>query len=387
MEENADLIPKIAKNGISIDGSSIGVVDVNQSDIRLIPDWDTYCNYKSGGEVIDRVLCAIQYKGQRHPACLRSLMKSTIERCNKMGFDVHMFGEVEWFFVNNDGTPHDHAGYCSLPPADKAQHIRHEIADALENSGCRVKRIHHENGPGQNEVELKLMPAMKNADDLVTSMEIIRAAASSNGITADFLPKPFDGEAGSGFHQHFALYDAKTGKNVFGTEWQGGERPKQLITPLGLSFIAGLMAHAEEITSVFARHEQSFKRLEPGHEAPAVVCWGTSNRTALIRIPDPSESQDTRIEYRGGDASGATHLMCAVLLAAGLDGVERNLECAPEVLVNADLLGPEALTKMGLRRIPSTLADTRKVLEGSAWLRQVLGEPVVKYLIEGKRKH
>lgn len=136
-------------------------------------------------------------------------MKDTIGRCTAMGYSVNMFGEIEWYFMNADGTPHDHAGYCSLPPEDRAQRLRHEIGEALELAGCLVKRIHHENGPGQNEVELKLAPAMKNADDLVTSMAIIKAVAGKSNISTSYLPKPHDGQAGSGFHQHFALYDHK----------------------------------------------------------------------------------------------------------------------------------------------------------------------------------
>jgi len=312
-------------------------------------------------------------------------MQDMVARCNDMGYQPHMFGELEWYFLNPDGSPHDHAGYCSVPPEDRALGLRHEIGDALEGAGCLVKRIHHENGPGQNEVELKLAQAMKNADDLVTSTAIIRAVAGRAGIQATFLPKPLKGHAGNGYHQHFALYDNKTGENVFAAPWPDGARPKQLLSPVGLHFVAGLLVHAEEITAVFARHEQSFTRLEPGHEAPALVCWGASNRTALVRIPEPSEPQDTRIEYRGGDASGATYLLCAVLLAAGLDGIARKLECPPETDVNADHLDDAELARRKIRKLPKNLDEARAVLQNSAWLRQTLGDAVVDFLINDRK--
>lgn len=139
---------------------------------------------------------------------------------------------------------------------------------------------------------------------------------------------------------------------------------------------------------MFARHQQSFDRLEPGHEAPGVVCWGSSNRTALIRIPDASDPQDTRIEYRGGDASGSTYILCAVLLAAGLDGLERNLPCPPEVTVNADHLTDAELAALGIKRLPRTRDAAVKILETSAWLKKVLGEPIINYFLQGgKKKH
>ena len=193
--------------------------------------------------------------------------------------------------------------------------VRRVVAQTMIESGCTVKRIHHECGPGQNEVELKLQPAMKNIDDCVTATAIVKAVARKYGLQATFLPKPLQGEAGSGFHQHFALYDLKDHKNVFAGSGAGG------LSEIGHQWVAGLLAHAEEITAVFARHQQSFQRLEPGHEAPAIAAWGAANRTALVRIPDTNDPQDKRIEYRGGDASGSTHLMCAVMLFAGLDGI------------------------------------------------------------------
>lgn len=376
MEENIDLLPKFSRTGVGVDGSSIaGFAEVNKSDVRLFPDMDTFQIYKFGESKVCRVLCKVFWQGKPHPGCTRGLFEAVLAKAKNMGFEVSMFGELEWYFLNVDGTPHDHAGYCSLPPDDKALEIRHELGELLTQAGCLVKRIHHECGHGQNEVELKLAPARKNADDLITSAAIIRMLAAQHNLKATFEPKPIRDDAGSGFHQHFALYDVNTKKNMFA----GAEVGE--ISELGKHFIAGMIAHASEITSVFGRCEETFIRLLPGHEAPCSACWGTSNRTALIRIPDISDSQDTRIEYRGGDASGSTHLMCAIILAAGLDGIEKKMECPKETTDNVDILSAEEIKSRGIVRLPATPAAALQVLKGSEWAHSVLGDHIYKFLV------
>lgn len=386
MDEDVFLIPKFAKNGVNVDGSSIpGCTTVNKSDIRLIPEWDSFASYTGASTddepSVERVLCTLGDFGAPHPGCARSIAKRAVQACRDAGFEPWMFGELEWIFLMPDGTPHDFGGYCSLPPDDKAAAIRRQIAQTMLESGCTVKRIHHECGPGQNEVELKLQPAMKNIDDCVTATSIIKAVARKYGIQATFMPKPRKGEAGNGFHQHFAFYDVQTGKNMFAGSGPGG------LSEIGLQFVAGLLEHAEEITAVFARDPQSFARLEPGHEAPAIVAWGAANRTALVRIPDTNDAQDKRIEYRGGDASGSTHLMCAVLLQAGLDGIKRKLVPPNEATFNADKLTTEELAAKGLRRLPFSLDACNKILQNSTWLKspEVLGEHVVRHLLDPTR--
>jgi glutamine synthetase len=376
MEEALDNLPKFSRFGVGVDGSSIaGFTQVNKSDVRLMPDMDTFAVYNLGQELIARVICDVTFEGKAHPGCARSAFKRVLAQCREMGYEPHMFGELEWYFLNErDRSPHDRAGYCALPPEDKAMAIRHQLGKNLEQAGCLVKRIHHENGPGQNEVELKLAPALKNADDLVTSISIVKMHAALNGLVAEFSPKPLDGEAGSGYHQHNALYDVKTGVNVFGGEEVG------TLSEKGLQYTAGMLTHAPEITALFARHKQSFERLKPGHEAPGVAAWGRANRTALIRIPDITDRQDTRIEYRGGDASGSTYLMCAAILGAGLDGIRNGLKCPAETTVNVDLLDHQQLAARGLSRLPADRESAVRVLSSSTWLRSVFGDHIVDFL-------
>eukprot|EP00727_Mastigamoeba_balamuthi_P006753 m51a1_g2699 hypothetical protein (413) ;mRNA; r:797481-799172 len=376
MEENIDLLPKFSKSGVGVDGSSIpGLAQVNNSDVRLMPDMETFAVYTFGTTRIARVLCNVLFQGKPHPGCIRSAFLNVLHKCNEMGFEASQFGELEWYFLNQDGTPHDEATYCSMPPEDKGLEIRHELGDRLEEAGCRVKRIHHENGPGQNEVELKLTPAKKNSDDLVTAMSLIRMVGHKHNLKTIFLPKPLADLAGNGYHQHNALYDIKTHVNVFGGKTAGE------ISEIGRQFTAGMIEHAPEITAIFARHEGSFERLKPGHEAPGVACWGSNNRTALIRIPDITDVQDTRIEYRGGDASGSTYMLCAAILAAGLDGIERKLECPEQQRVNVDALTDAELAQRGLKRLPSCREQTQKILKESAWLQKTFGSHIMDYLI------
>jgi len=357
---------------------------VNSSDVRLFPDMASFSSHHMPSSdaqkektMIHKVMCDVKHLGKEHNGCPRTLLRRVIEKAAKMGYTAQMFGELEWYNLNKDGTPQDAGHYCCVAPDDKALLFRHELADLLCEAGVKVKRIHHEAGPGQNEVELKLTPPMKNADDLLTTMNILQMLADKHGIVATALPKPLgEHEAGSGFHQHHALYD-KDGKNVFAGDWSKGEK----ISEIGHQFIAGLLTHAREIAAVFGRHEQSWQRLRPGHEAPVLVAWGMSNRTALVRIPEVGEASDTRIEFRAGDFSGSAHVLCAVLLAAGLDGIEKKMKCPPSREENLDLLTKEQCKALNVDSLPSSRDEAREILKTSAWLRESIGEHAIQFFL------
>jgi len=389
MEEDGDSTEKILKEGgFNVDGSSIkGMLSVEKSDLRLVPEEDSFLTIRIDDFVHHRFLAhLVDESGQPHPRDPRGILKKLVDKANSMGFEPYMFSEVEFFIVNQDGTPADNAGYCSLPPKDKSYQFRHELGKICKACGMNVKRIHHENGPGQNEIELNLTPCMKNADDTILCMWILEMLAAKQNQKIIFSPKPFEKEAGNGLHHHILLRDKKTGENAFMNPKLKGvkEVPSdnmERISETCKHGIAGLLRYADEITAVFAASKESFVRLLPGYEAPSATAWDFSNRTALVRVPKTS-NDDVRFEYRGGDLSGSVHLFGSVLLAAVLKGIEEKLELAPNANFNVEDCSPEELDLHGIRSVPKTLEKCTEVLRSSAFLKEALGPEMVQVLIQ-----
>jgi glutamine synthetase len=247
-----------------------------------------------------------------------------------------------------------------------------------------VKRIHHECGAGQNEIELNLTKCMKNADDTVLCMFILRMLASQHHQKVLFSPKPFTDQAGNGLHHHILLRDKSTGQNVFlnpNVKDDDTENNENRLSDVCKHGIAGLLKYADEITAVFASSKESFVRLQPGFEAPSYTAWDFANRTALVRVPQTSKDA-TRFEYRGGDLSGSVHLFGSVLLAAILKGIEDELPLQPNSNFNVEKLSTEELEKLGIRSVPKTLEHCLEVLRTSGFLREVLGPEMVEVLIQ-----
>jgi glutamine synthetase len=247
-----------------------------------------------------------------------------------------------------------------------------------------VKRIHHECGAGQNEIELNLTKCMKNADDTVLCMFILRMLASQHHQKVLFSPKPFTDQAGNGLHHHILLRDKSTGENVFlnpNLKDDDTENNENRLSDVCKHGIAGLLKYADEITAVFASSKESFVRLQPGFEAPSYTAWDFANRTALVRVPQTSKDA-TRFEYRGGDLSGSVHLFGSVLLAAILKGIEDELPLQPNSNFNVEKLSTEELEKLGIRSVPKTLEHCLEVLRTSEFLREALGPEMVEVLIQ-----
>lgn len=387
MQEDGLNTEKFLQNGFSIDGSSVGMASVEKSDLVIVPDAESYKTISLDDDRFQHhcfLAHVVDEQGQPHPLDPRGILKKTVDKAHLMGYEPYFFSEVEFYIVHEeDGTPVDQAGYCSLPPQDRSYEFRQELGKICKSLGMQVKRIHHEVGPGQNEIELNLTPAMKNADDTLLCMWILEMLASFRHQQVIFSPKPFPNEAGSGLHQHILLRDHQTGENIFlNPELKGGNSSgEDLLSEQCQHAIAGLLRYADEITAVMAASEETFARLKPGFEAPIFKTWGFANRTTLVRVPKTSVAL-TRFEYRGGDLSGSVHLFSAVLLAALLKGIEDKLEIPLNADFNVEKLSPEELASHGISPVPLSFESAIQVLKQSEFLRESLGPEMVQFLIQ-----
>jgi glutamine synthetase len=324
----------------------------------------------------------VDHNGNPHPLDPRNILKQQVEKAHDMGYEPYMFSEIEFYIVDEaSGQPIDQASYCSLPPEDKSYEFRQELGRTCKALGMEVKRIHHECGPGQNEIELDLTPCVKNADDTVLCMWILEMMAHQRQQKVVFSPKPFVDEAGNGMHHHILLRRLQTGENAFAPT-QDDDR----LSKTCRHGIAGLVKYADEITAVMAASPETFVRLQPGFEAPNLKTWGFSNRTALVRVPATGSVESTRFEYRGGDLSGSVHLFGAVLLAAVLKGIEEQLEPPESVEYNTEHLSKDELQEKGIDAVPLSFHHCLQVLEASDFIREAFGEEMVNHLIQ-RDKH
>lgn len=388
MEEVGERTENFLKSGVSVDGSSIkGMAKVEKSDLRIMPEEETFATIKIGDFVHHRFMCHSESEdGKPHPRDPRGIFKKLIEKSRSMGYEPYMFSEIEFHVVDEKTGALDRAGYCSLPPDDKSYDFRHELGKICKELGMKVRRIHHENGDGQNEIELDFAPCMKNADDSMLCMWIMKLLAAKRGQKIIFSPKPYRDAAGNGLHHHILLKDIKTGENVFYNPNFKGDigNPAdnmQRLSEVCKYSIAGLLKYADDITAVFAASPETFIRLQPGFEAPINKAWDFSNRTALVRVPK-SDLNMTRFEYRGGDLSGSVHMYGAVLLAAVLKGIEDKLPLPPNADFNVEHMSPEELAKHNIHPVPLTFAKCIEVLKKSEFLKEYIGPEMVEFLIE-----
>ena len=385
MVEDGKNTEKFLREGFNIDGSSIGVANVEKSDLKVMPEKEKYQTIRLPGSSVEfhRFLShLVDGDGNPHPLDPRNILERQVRKAHAMGFEPYMFSEVEFYIVDQaTGEPIDEATYCSLPPDDKAYHFRQELGQTCKALGMEVKRIHHECGPGQNEIELNLTQSMKNADDTVLCLWILKMMANQRKQRIIFSPKPFPNEAGNGLHHHILLRNLQSGDNAFAPT-----KDKDRLSDACHHAIAGLIQYADEITAVMAASPETFVRLQPGFEAPNKKTWGFSNRTALVRVPATASVDSTRCEYRGGDLSGSVHLFGAVLLAAVLKGIEDQLVPPDSVEDNTDHLSKHELQQKGIDHVPLSFHECLEVLEASDFLREAIGEEMVLHLIERDRQ-
>jgi len=378
----ADELQSAFKNGVSFDAHVIrGFRDITQSDLFLFPDPSTLAvlPWRPGPGRVIRFFCDVKTPdGTVFEHDTRVILKKVTERAQKMGYVCKIGAECEFYFfkTGENGEPTnstlDNGTYMDIAPLDKGEDIRREICLTLEEMGMKPETSHHEQGPGQNEIDFKFNDAVASADDLQTFKTVVKAIASRNGLFASFMPKPLLGAPGNGMHINLSLFQG--GKNIFKNPSEGHSQAAE-------SFIAGILDKTPEITLFLNPLANSYERLGK-FEAPKYVSWSHQNRSQLIRIP-AARGEKVRMELRSPDPSLNPYLGFALIISAGLDGIESNLPLPPpldEDLYTAD----ESITE-NLARLPASLEKAIALAEKSALAKSVLGEPLLSRFIEMKK--
>jgi len=376
------------EGGMGFDGSSItGFNAIEESDMIAMPDPSTFAvlPWRPEEQGVARMFCDIQtpertpYEGDP-----RQVLRRAIARMEGMGFDTFNVGpELEYFlFKDSSGTEVlDQGGYFDLTTLDAGSDVRRETVLALEQLGIHVEYSHHEVGPSQHEVDMRYAPALKMADDCMTYRITVKEYAMKYGWHATFMPKPLFGENGSGMHTHLSLF--KDGRNAF-----YDENDPYFLSDIGKAFIAGQLRHAREMSAIFAQWVNSYKRLVPGYEAPVYVAWSRRNRSALVRVPlyHPGKEMATRMELRCPDPACNPYLTFAVLLQAGLEGIEQGYELPEPMEQNLYHLSPEDRQRMGIEQLPESLGEAVELAAASELVLRTLGEHTFNRFVEIKRR-
>ena len=377
------------EENIGFDGSAIeGLTRVFESDMLLAPDPSTFqmLPWRDGAGGVARMFCdVLTPDGEPARTDPRSVLERQLARVAEAGFTCYIHPEIEFYLVNRDAegriTPTDHAGYFDHVPGGTAHEFRRRAILMLEQMGISVEFSHHEGGPGQNEIDLRFADALSMADNIMTFRAVVEEVALQEGCLATFMPKPFADRFGSGMHTHFSLFEGD--RNAFydpAGEYQ--------LSATGRSFIAGLLHHAAEICAVTNQHVNSYKRMWGGDEAPSYVCWGHNNRSALVRVPmhKPGKGQSVRVEYRGIDSSANPYLAYAVILAAGLKGIEEGYELPSETEDDVWALTEGERRAMGIGALPTSLKRAVAAMSDSDLVADTLGEDAFEYFMRNKRR-
>jgi glutamine synthetase len=376
--------------GLGFDGSAIeGLSRSYEADMLAQPDPSTFQILPWRGEIdpTARMFCDIMTPdGQPAAADPRNVLRRALAKANDLGFSFYIHPEIEFYLLKSSQIgpegpiPVDKAGYFDNVPGGTAHDFRRRAVSMLEQLGISVEFSHHEGGPGQNEIDLRYADALTMADNIMTFRTVIKEVAIEQGVYATFMPKPFTEHPGSGMHTHMSLFEGDT--NAF-YDASG----QYHLSKVGRQFIAGLLRHAPEITAVTNQYVNSYKRLWGGGEAPSFVCWGHNNRSALIRVPlyKPDKGQSSRIEYRAIDSAANPYLAYALLLAAGLKGIENEYELPAETEDNVWDLTDSERRAMGIQPLPQSLDHAIRKLEESELAAETLGEQVFSYVLANKQ--
>ena len=377
--------------GIGFDGSAIeGLARTSEADMLAMPDPSTFQILPWRGTVdpAARMFCDVATPdGKPAAADPRNVLRRALDKAAKMGFSFYVHPEIEFYLLkspelgeNGLPVPVDTAGYFDNVPGGTAHDFRRRAVTMLEQLGISVEFSHHEGGPGQNEIDLRYADALSMADNIMTFRTVVKEVAIEQGVYATFMPKPFTNHPGSGMHTHFSLFEGD--RNAF-----FDPAAKYHLSNVARQFIAGILRHAPELTLVTNQYVNSYKRLWGGGEAPSYVSWGHNNRSALIRVPlhKPEKSQSTRIEYRAMDSAANPYLAYALLLSAGLKGIEEGYELSPETEDDVWSLSDMERRAMGIEALPQSLDHAIKKLESSELAAEVLGESVFSYVLANKR--
>jgi glutamine synthetase len=387
----ASQLEKALEEGIWFDGSSIdGFVRIQESDMRLAPDPETFSvlPWRRGeeGSGVARFICDVtETSGEPFEGDPRYVLRRAIDRAEDRGFSFKAGPEPEFFIFQRDdeGRPttvtHDTGGYFDMAPKDLAMDIRREIIHTLGEMGFEVEASHHEVAAGQHEIDFKYADGLTTADNIATFKSVVRAVAELNGVHATFMPKPIAEINGSGMHTHLSLFEGSD--NAF-----YDPNAEFNLSDTAMSFLAGILDHAPAISAITNPTVNSYKRLVPGYEAPIYVAWSDVNRSALVRIPASRTPEGARMELRSPDPSCNPYLALAVMLHAGLDGIERGLEAPPPVRENIYEFDEQKRREYDIETLPPNLGRAVDALEDDDVILDALGNHVADKFIEAKRR-
>ncbi len=391
VEVPASQFEKALDGEMMFDGSSIeGFTRIEESDMLLKPDYNSFVIFPdeledaSRGRVA-RLICDVTYPDDTpFEGDPRSILKKQIERLQNLGFDYMSAGPEPEFFLflrDEEGFPtittQDQAGYFDLAPIDKGEEARRDMVNVLVEMGFEIEAAHHEVAPGQHEIDFKYADALTTADNISSFKFVVKRVALLHGLHATFMPKPIAGINGSGMHTHLSVF--KDGKNVF-----YDPKAEYQLSRTALNFIAGLLAHAPGMVAITNPLVNSYKRLTPGYEAPTNIAWSAANRSAMIRIP-ARRGVGTRAELRMPDPSANPYLALAVMLAAGIDGIEKDLLPPPSIQRNIFSMTVRERRRHKIKELPGTLREAIEAMEKDAVIREALGEHIFEHYIAAKR--
>jgi glutamine synthetase len=375
------------EDGMGFDGSSIeGYARIHESDMIAKPDPSTFSllpwRPREGGSV-GRMFCdVLNPDGTPYVGDPRYALKRAIKKAKDMGYDFFVGPELEFFlFENSEGCDVlDKGGYFDLTPLDVASNLRRDVVRALREMGITTEYSHHEVAPSQHEIDLRYAEGLEMADISMTYRLTVKEIAMQHGMYATFMPKPIFAENGSGMHTHQSLF--KDGRNMFFDPDAEYKLSKE-----GKHYIAGLLKHSREICSVVAQWVNSYKRLVPGYEAPVYVSWARRNRSALVRVPmyKPGKENATRVEFRCPDPACNPYLAFAVMLTAGLKGIEEEYELPAPIEEDIFEMSEKERADNGIGSLPGNLAEAIAETEKSEVVREALGDHIFEKFLENKR--
>jgi len=375
-------------DGMGFDGSSIeGYARIEESDMMAKPDPSTFTILpfrKEHEPIVARMFCDIlQPDGTHYAGDPRYALKKMLQKTKKLGYTFYVGPELEYFYFKDNGIntePLDAGGYFDLTPLDVASNLRNETILSLEKMGIRVEFSHHEVAPSQHEIDLHYDEALKMADNAMTYRLTVKETALKYGVFASFMPKPLFGQNGSGMHTHQSLF--KGNENAF-----YDKNDKYFLSDIAKHYIAGLLRHAKEISLVVAQWVNSYKRLVPGYEAPVYISWARRNRSALVRVPmyKPGKEKATRAEFRVPDPACNPYLAFAVMLAAGLKGIEKQYELPDPIEEDIFHMSQEERNERGIESLPGNLGDAIAKTENSEIIKDALGDHIFNKFITNKK--
>ena len=373
--------------GMGFDGSSIlGFARIQESDMIALPDPTTLqiLPWRTGGQLVATMFCDIVSPddGKPYEADPRYVLKKNLKRAADLGFTFFVGPELEYYYLADDHHTEvlDHATYFDQTTRDLSIDLRKDTVRALKRFGIQVEYSHHEVGPSQHEIDLRYCEALKMADNVMTYRLVVKEIAQLAGVYATFMPKPIFGQAGSGMHVHQSLFSGDV--NAF-----YDENGQHHLSDVARHYVAGLLVHAREICAVTNQWVNSYKRLVSGYEAPVYICWANRNRSALVRVPmyKPGKEKATRIELRSPDPACNPYLAFAVMLAAGLEGIEKGYELPEPVTDNIYEMSDAERDRLGIGSLPEDLYEAIKCMEGSDMLRRALGDQVFEWFLLNKK--